>query len=126
MKVFLVEDSIPIRQRLVEMIEADGAHTVVGDADNYADAVSGIASSHPDVAIFDIKLASGNGIQALAEARRRDPLLLGVVMSNYATPQHQQASAEAGAAYFLDKSSDFEQIPQILDALAAKQVKERA
>lgn len=124
MNVFLVEDSIPIRQRLVEMIEADGAHRVVGEADNYADAVSGIARSHPDVAIFDIKLASGNGIQALAEARRRHPLLLGIVMSNYATPQHMKASAEAGAAYFLDKSSDFEQIPQILCALAATQVKE--
>ena len=124
MKVFLVEDSLPIRLRLVEMIEADGAHKIVGVADNYADAVSGIAGSHPDVAIFDIKLAGGNGIQALAEARRHQPLLLGIVMSNYATPQHQKASAEAGASYFLDKSSDFEQIPQILSALTVKQSKE--
>ena len=54
MNVFLVEDSVPIRQRLVEMIEADGPHRVVGEADNYADAVSGIAGSYPDVAIFDI------------------------------------------------------------------------
>ena len=124
MNMFLVEDSVPIRQRLVEVIEADGAHMVVGEADNYADAVSGIAGRHPDVAIFDIKLASGSGIQALAEARRRQPLLLGIVMSNYATPQYMKASAEAGAAYFLDKSSDFQQIPQILCALAVKQAKE--
>ena len=124
MKVFLIEDSVPIRQRLVEMIEADGAHRIVGEADNYADAVSCIARSHPDVAIFDIKLAGGNGIQALAEARRGQPTLLAIVMSNYATPQHRKASAEAGAAYFLDKSSDFQQIPQILCALAVKQAKE--
>ena len=124
MKVFLVEDSALIRQRLVEMIEADGAHTIAGEADNYADAVSGIARVHPDVAIFDIKLASGNGIEALAEAKRHQPALLGIVMSNYASAQHKKASAEAGAAYFLDKSADFGQIPQILCAFAAKQEKE--
>lgn len=124
MKVFLVEDSAPIRQRLVEMIEADGAHSVVGEAENYADAVSGIEREHPDVAIFDIKLASGNGIEALIEAKRHQPALLGIVMSNYASAQHMKASADAGAAYFLDKSSDFERIPQILCDFAAKKEKE--
>ena len=124
MKVFLVEDSAAIRQRVVEMIEADGVHSIVGEADNYVDAVSGIARVQPDVAIFDIKLASGNGIEALVEARRQQPGLRGIVMSNYVSAQHKKASAEAGAAYFLDKSSDFEQIPQILCALAAKKHQE--
>ena len=118
MKIFLVEDSLPIRQRLVEMIEAAGAHNVVGEADNYDDALSGIGSSSPDVAIFDVNLASGNGIAALAEAKRRQPALHGIVMSNYATPQHRKASAEAGAEYFLDKSADFERITDILSSMS--------
>ena len=62
MRIFLVEDSKQIRERLVELIDALGGHTVVGAADNYDDAVSGICHSKPDVAIFDIKLARGNGI----------------------------------------------------------------
>ena len=120
MKIFLVEDSLPIRKRLVEMIEALGAHSVVGEADNYDDALSGISRSRPDVAIFDIKLARGNGIAALAEAKRRQPGLLGIIMSNYATSQHRKASAEAGAEYFLDKSADFERIGEILSSLNAQ------
>jgi hypothetical protein len=38
-------------------------------------------------------------------------------MSNYATPQHVKASADAGAEYFLDKSADFERITEILSAI---------
>ena len=119
MKVFIVEDSPAICERLVEMVEGAGGHVVVGQADNYETAVSGIAASAPDVAIFDIKLAHGNGIEALATAKRARPDLLGIVMSNFATPQHRKASADAGAEYFLDKSADFERIPEILSTLQA-------
>ncbi|MDB5902619.1 MAG: hypothetical protein JWM26_1497 [Betaproteobacteria bacterium] len=123
MKVFIVEDSPVIRERLIEMVETANGHTVVGHAENFDDAVGGIARTRPDVAIFDIKLAdgNGNGIEALAAAKRHMPGLLAIVMSNYATPQHRKASADAGAEYFLDKSADFERIPGILSALEAGQ-----
>lgn len=82
--------------------------------------MAGIASTLPDVGIFDIKLAQGNGIEAMAEAKRRVPGLVGIVMSNYITPQHARASAEAGAAFFLDKSADFERITEILSSIGRR------
>jgi DNA-binding NarL/FixJ family response regulator len=118
MKVFLVEDSAPLCERLIEIIEAEGEHTVIGQAANYDDAVRGITATRPDVGIFDIKLERGNGIDALAEAKRRMPDLIGIVMSNYATPQHVKASSDAGAQFFLDKSADFERINEILSSLS--------
>lgn len=118
MKIFLVEDSAPVCERLVEMIEASGSHEVVGQAATYDDAVAGITATRPDVGIFDIKLQHGNGIDALAEAKRHVPELVGIVMSNYATPQHVRASVDAGAQYFLDKSADFERITEILSSLS--------
>jgi DNA-binding NarL/FixJ family response regulator len=117
MKVFLVEDSAAVCERLVEMIEADGEHAVVGQAATCEAAIAGIAATRPDVGIFDIKLQCGNGIDALAEAKRGLPGLVGIVMSNYVTAQHAKASADAGAAYFLDKSADFERITEILASL---------
>ena len=117
MKIFVVEDSPAVCERLVEMIEEDAKNKVVGQAATAEDAISGITATQPDVGIFDIKLAHGNGIDALTEAKRRLPGLVGIVMSNYATPQHRKASADAGAAYFLDKSADFERITEILSAL---------
>ena len=65
--------------------------------------------------------ASGNGIEALIEARRERPDLKAIVLTNYATPQHEKASAEAGADYFLDKSADFESIAEILQSMKAVQ-----
>ncbi|MGE5522578.1 MAG: response regulator transcription factor [Rhodospirillaceae bacterium] len=124
MKVFVVEDSRAVCERLVELIEAEGEHRVVGKAATYDAAVTGIAATEPDVGIFDIRLERGNGIDALAEAKRRMPRLVGIVMSNYITPQHKKASVEAGAQYFLDKSADFERITEILSSLAVDTCKE--
>lgn len=125
MKVFLVEDSVEIRHRLVEMIDDIDGVEVVGEAETYNQAVARIVQSRPDVAIFDIKLAEGNGIDALVEVKRYLPALRGVVLSNYATPQHVKASADAGAEYFLDKTADFEKIVEILVHMQASPNGER-
>ena len=50
----------------------------------------------------------------LAEVKKGLPAMRAIMLSNYATPQHMKASADAGAEYFLDKSADFERITEIL------------
>ena len=113
-KVFVVEDSALVRERLIEMIREIEGVDVVGEADSYGTAVAGIMSTHPDVAILDVSLAEGNGIEVLAHVKPRLPGLRGIVLTNYNSPQHLKASADAGAEYFLDKSVDFERIAEIL------------
>ena len=117
MKVFVVEDSQAVRERLVEMIRDIDDVDVVGEADSYDTAVSGILASRPDVAILDVSLAEGSGIDVLACVKRQLPALKGIMLTNYASPQHVKASADAGAEYFLDKSSEFERIVDILERL---------
>lgn len=116
MKVFVVEDSAAVRERLLEMIREIDDIEVVGEAETFDAAVSGILDTRPDVAVLDIKLADdrGSGIDVLAEVKKGLPAMRAIVMSNYATPQHMKASADAGAEYFLDKSADFERIAEIL------------
>jgi len=119
MKIFVVEDSPAVLERLLELVrEVEGAE-VVGDAANFDTAVAGITRTRPDVAILDIKLADskGTGIDVLRTVRPLMPGLKAIVMSNFATPQHTKASAEAGAEYFLDKSADFERITGILQGM---------
>jgi DNA-binding NarL/FixJ family response regulator len=117
MKIFLVEDSPHICERLTELIEAEGKHVVLGCAETCDAAVERIVATRPDVGIFDIHLKHGSGIDALAEVKRRLPELIGIVLSNKLTPQYTAASTNAGAAYVLDKSADFERIPEILAVL---------
>jgi DNA-binding NarL/FixJ family response regulator len=117
MNVFLVEDSPHICERLKELLEHDGKHVVSGCADTFDGAVQGIVATQPDVCIFDIQLKHGNGIDALMEAKRLMPALVGIVLSNALTAQNRTAASNAGAAYVLDKSSEFERIPALLAGL---------
>lgn len=119
MKVYVVEDSAVVRERLLEMIREIEDVEVVGEAETFAAAVRGILDSRPDVAVLDIKLADdgGSGIDVLAEVKKRLPAMRAIVLSNYATPQHMKASADAGAEYFLDKSAEFERISGILEQM---------
>jgi len=119
MKVFVVEDSAAVRERLVEMIREVKDIEVVGEAATYDAAVAGIIDTRPDVAVLDIKLANetGRGIDALIEVRKTLPGIRAIILSNYSTPQHLKASADAGAEYFLDKSIDFERVAEILQQM---------
>lgn len=119
MKVFVVEDSAAVRERLVELIGGLEDVAVVGEAGSFATAIAGIRDTRPDVAILDIKLADdgGSGLDVLSEARKGLPAIRAIVLSNYVSPQHLKASTDAGAEYFLDKSVDFERIPGILERM---------
>jgi len=119
MKVFVVEDSAAVRERLIEIIREIEDVEVVGEAETFDTAVKGIMNTRPDVAVLDIKLADdgGSGIDVLNQVRKGLPAMKAIVLSNYATPQHMKASADAGAEYFLDKSADFERITEILEQM---------
>ena len=119
MKVFIVEDSPAIMERVADMVRDVAGTELVGSAGTFNDAISGILSTRPEVAILDIRLAgnSGSGIDVLNYVKPQLPDLKAIMLSNYATPQHVKASADAGAEYFLDKTVDFEQIGEILRGL---------
>jgi DNA-binding NarL/FixJ family response regulator len=119
MKVFIVEDSPEVLQRLVEIVSEIADVDVVGDATSYETAVKGILSTRPDVSILDIKLADdrGSGIDVLGRVKKALPEMRAIVLSNYVTPQHLKASADAGAEFFLDKSAECDRIPGILEQM---------
>ena len=118
MKVFVVEDSAPVRERLIEMIREMEDMDVVGEAGTCDAAITGIMATRPDVAILDVHLPDGSGIKVLATIKQRLAGIRGIVLTNYTSAQHRAAAADAGAEFFLDKSADFERIPEILGRLA--------
>lgn len=117
MKVFVVEDSAVVGERLVEMITAIEGAVVVGVAQDEGSAVAGILDTGPDVAIFDIELREGSGIDVLAAVRKQLPGLTAIVLSNYSMPQYRRASVDAGADYFFDKVQDLEKLTAVLHGL---------
>jgi DNA-binding NarL/FixJ family response regulator len=112
--VYLVEDSLAIRARLAATIRGVDGAELVGEAGTVGAAIDGIRSTHPSAVILDLQLEDGSGLDVLKAVHPSSPALHVAVLTNYATDQHRRACMDAGAEYFLDKSSDFPRIREIV------------
>jgi DNA-binding NarL/FixJ family response regulator len=119
-KVYLVEDSPVLRERVMESIAEDDRVAIVGYADTEEAALAGIAAAAPDAIILDIQLKRGSGINVLRRLPTLGltPLPKVIVLTNYAHPEYQRRATDAGCDYFFDKSSDFGRVGEVLDQLA--------
>lgn len=109
-RVFLADDSGMIRSRVAALL-GQHAMTVVGEAGTPQGCIDGILASHPEVVVLDVQLEGGTGLQVLQAVRQAAPQIAFVVFSNNAGPAYRKRYLGEGAANFLDKSSDFEQLP---------------
>ena len=115
--VFLVEDSAPIRMRLAEMLGNVQGVAIVGEAETPESAIEGILRTQPDSVVLDIQLSGGSGIDVLRKIRPVAPGIVFIMLTNHPNPQYRRICMEAGASYFLDKSSEFENVKAIIAGL---------
>lgn len=111
LKVFLAEDSAPIRERL-HGVFARAHMDVVGEAATPEGAIDQILALQPDVVVLDVQLEGGSGMQVLKAVRSADPKVAFVVFSNNATSGYRNRFLKEGASDFLDKSTELDQLPQ--------------
>jgi DNA-binding NarL/FixJ family response regulator len=115
--VFLVEDSLLIRNRLLSMLADTPGVEVIGQADNAPEAIDSILAAPPRAVVLDIKLKNGNGLDVLRAVKRRLPAVVMIMLTNYATPAYRRPCLALGAEYFLDKTNEFHHLRTILAAL---------
>jgi DNA-binding NarL/FixJ family response regulator len=122
LRVFLVEDSPVVRERLIEFVEEPGEVDVVGFAETESDAVRALEHTPVDVAVVDLNLKEGTGLGVLDSIHNSDascrPTV--VVLTNYAFPEFELACLQRGADYFLDKSTQTCDLKRVLVSLRAK------
>ena len=118
-QVFIVDDSTSIRVRLNEMLRRMHDVAVVGEAASATAAVEGILSLHPDSVLLDLNLMGRSGMDVLRTVHDRAPDIVFVVLTNHSEPQYRRACARAGARYFLDKSTEFERVRDVIAEIAA-------
>jgi two-component system response regulator DevR len=117
--VFIVEDSPLIRTRLAEMVSAMSGMRLVGEAGSASEAIAGIKLTQPDSVLLDLNLMGRTGLDVLRAIRPLSPAIVFVVLTNHSEPQYRQACMEAGAAYFLDKTSELGCVSAVLAEIAA-------
>jgi DNA-binding NarL/FixJ family response regulator len=114
MKIFIVDDSMIVRERLISMLsDLDGA-SVIGSAQETGQAMGAIKELKPDVLILDLNLPGGGGIKVLEYTKQETPETRIIILTNYDYPQYRKKCLEAGADVFMDKLTEFDQVPSLV------------
>ena len=117
MKIFLVDDSMVIRQRLKRLLADVEEVQVIGEAGQVQQATDAILEQKPDVVLLDIHLFNGSGIDVLQRLKKEKPAPAVIILTNYPYPQYRQKCIEAGADFFFVKSTEFDQVVPALKQL---------
>ncbi len=120
MKVFIVENSASLQERLGRLLSDLGGVRIVGYAATASDAVEKIRETSPAVVILDIRLDQGTGFEVLEKVKlpRQGPIV--IVLTNYPYPQYRDKCLGAGADYFFDKSTELDAVLGVLNTLREK------
>jgi len=102
-RVFLLDDHEMVREGIRSLLESDEDLEVVGDASTAAEALARIPLARPDVAILDVRLEDGNGIEVCREVRSAHPEISCLMLTSFADDEALFASVMAGAAGYVLK-----------------------
>ena len=102
-KVFLVDDHEVVRRGLIDLLSADSELEVVGEAGSVAQALARIPALQPDVAVLDVRLPDGNGIELCRELLSRQPDLRCLMLTSYTSDEAMLDAILAGASGYVVK-----------------------
>ena len=118
--VLLVDDHALINEGLRRAFESTDDLKVVDDAGTVAEALAMVRSHEPDVAVIDVNLGDGNGIDLCRELRALHPAMGLVVLTMYDGDEHLFGALEAGASAFVLKSAPAEDVAAAVRRAAAQ------
>jgi two-component system response regulator DevR len=102
-RVFLLDDHEIVRTGLRSLFESTDGFVVVGEAASAAEALDRIPPTRPHVAILDVRLPDGSGIEVCREIRSSSPEVACVMLTSYADDEALFAAIMAGAAGYVLK-----------------------
>lgn len=115
-RIFLLDDHEVVRRGIRDLLTAEPDFEVVGEAGTAADALREIVLSAPDVALLDVRLPDGSGVDVCRDARSALPTMKALMFTSYNDARALQAAVLAGAAGYLLKDIKG---PSLTDAVRA-------
>lgn len=102
-RVFLLDDHEVVRQGLRTLLESAGDMEVVGEAATAAEAVVRVPLAHPDVAVLDVRLPDGSGVEVCREIRSHCPEVACLMLTSFSDDEALFDAIMAGAAGYVLK-----------------------
>jgi two-component system response regulator DevR len=103
LNVFLVDDHEVVRRGVAELIDAEDDLTVIGQASTVSEALARVPALRPDVAVLDMRLPDGNGVELCRDLRSRMPELNCLILTSYTDEQAMLDAILAGAGGYVIK-----------------------
>jgi DNA-binding NarL/FixJ family response regulator len=104
-RVFLVDDHPLVRQALKHAMRHERDMEVCGEAEDKDEALKGIASAAPDLAIVDLRLRSSDGLELVRDLRDHHPKVLSLVLSMQDESVTAERAVRAGARGYISKQA---------------------
>ena len=114
MRVLLVDDSATVRERLKGLFSEVPKVEIIGEAGDGTEALELVRRLNPEVLILDIQMPDGGGIELLRKVKIINRSVMVIVLTNLSERQYRQKCLDAGADYFFDKSSEFNEVAAVL------------
>lgn len=102
-RVFLLDDHELVRRGLCDLLSFEDDLTVVGEAATAAEALARVPAAKPDVAILDVRLPDGNGVEVCREIRSAMPEVRCLMLTSYSDDEAMVDALLAGAAGYVLK-----------------------
>ena len=102
-RIFLLDDHELVRQGVKAALEAEGDMIVVGEASNSERAIEAVAACTPDVAVLDVRLGDGNGIDVCRDITSEHPYVKSLMLTSFDSDRALVDAGLAGAAGFVLK-----------------------
>jgi DNA-binding NarL/FixJ family response regulator len=118
-RVLLVEDSRVLAERMRETLAALDDVVVVASVTDESAAVAAARDNQIDVIVLDLQLKEGTGFGVMQRLGASRPTI--IVFTNYMLPEYQRLASALGVEYFLNKSRDYERLPEIIQEISASQ-----
>lgn len=104
-KILIIDDHPVSRDGLSIRIERESDLEVCGEASDIADALRLVSEQNPDLAIIDVSLETGNGIELVKEVKSRFPNVKMLVWSMYDESLYADRAIQAGAQGYINKKN---------------------
>ncbi|MFC4230879.1 response regulator transcription factor [Parasediminibacterium paludis] len=116
--ILIVDDSITILTRMKEILSEIKCVNIIDIATNSNDALELLLFRQPALILLDINMPHKNGIELLKEVKLLYPKVKVMMVTNQSVDYYKPICMEFGAEYFIDKSTEFELIPDIIESIS--------
>ena len=112
--IMIVDDNVNFVKRMTGLLENLDGISSINVAGDYDNAVRLLSEQTPDFLLLDINLPGKNGMEILKVIKNNKLKCEVIMITNHADEYYRIQCKKLGAKYFLDKSSEFGLVPEII------------